>query len=75
MYKSLFQGHFLKLVVWFDFAVTTHAIRMKGSEKHCRSTLAEYDSCIKHDIKMRFSLTDFSLQAIHLSSYVLTKSI
>jgi len=49
--------------------VTTHVVRLKGSEKHYCSTLAECDSCIKHGFKIRFFLIIFSLQAIHLSSY------
>jgi len=93
MYKSLFQGHFLKLVVWLCFAVTTHVVRLKlfrlkaegvthalppatqGKEENDCRTLAECDSCIKHGFKMRFFLTVFGLQPIHLSSYVLPKSI
>jgi len=44
-------------------------VRLKGSEKHDCRTLAECDSCIKHGFKMRFFLTVFSLQPIHLSNY------
>ena len=57
--------------------VTTHIVRLKlfrlkGSEKHDYSTLAEIsNSCIKHGFIMRFFLTVFSLQPIHLSSYEL----
>jgi len=33
--------------------------------------LAEmHDSCTKHDLKIRFFLTVFSLQSIHLNSYI-----
>ncbi len=55
--------------------VTTHVVRLKlfrlkGSEKYDCRTLAEIsDSFIKHGLKMRFFLTVFSLQPIHLSSY------
>jgi len=55
--------------------VTTHVVRLKlfrlkGSEKHDCRTLAETsDSCTKHGFKIRFFLTVFSLQPIHLSSY------
>jgi hypothetical protein len=53
--------------------VTIHVIRLKPSEKHDCRTLAEIsDSCIKHGFKMSFSLTVFSLQPIHLSSYYKT---
>jgi len=59
--------------------VTTHVarpklFRLKGSEEHDCRTLAETsDSCTKHGFKMRFFLTVFSLQPIHLSSYTLIK--
>ena len=57
--------------VTVDAQFLTVTRRLKGSEKHDCRTLAEIsDSCIKHGFKMRFSLTVFSLQPIHLNSYV-----
>jgi hypothetical protein len=42
---------------------------LKGAEEHDRRILAECDFCIKHGFKMRFFLTVFNLQPIHLNSY------
>ncbi len=59
--------------------VTTHVVRLKlfrlkaegGQKGTIAILLAETsDSCTKHGFKMRFFLTVFSLQPIHLSSYV-----
>jgi len=59
--------------------VTTHVVRLKlfrlkaegGQKGTIAILLAETsDSCTKHGFKMRFFLTVFSLQTIHLSSYV-----
>ena len=44
---------------------------LKGSEEHDCRISAECDSCTEHGFKMRFSLTVFSLQPIHLSNYII----
>ncbi len=55
--------------------VTTHIVRLKlfrlkESQEHNYQTLVEMsDSGTRHGFKMRFSLTVFSLQPIHLGSY------
>ena len=43
--------------------------RLKGLKEHdCRTLAKMSDSCTKHGSKMRFYLTVFSLQSIHLCS-------
>ena len=55
--------------------VTTHIVRLNGSEKqYCRTLVEISDLCIKHGFKMRFFLTVFSLQPKHLSSYTYTNN-
>ena len=72
-----FSGNVTGLSKYYK-CVTTHIVRLKlfrlnGSEENDCRTLAECDSCTKHGFKMRFFLTVFSLQPIHLSTYINVK--
>lgn len=41
-------------------------LKAEGGRKAHLQNFAECDSCIKHDFKMRFFLTVFNLQPVHL---------